>query len=87
MNPRDRSADVPGPDADTDAVDSAAIDTEHLGRLLLDRQGPAERDESRRIFQRMLHGESPDRLQDEIQHLARLRVRRIQQQRRDTHRR
>jgi hypothetical protein len=59
-------------------------DPEKLGRFLLERQSPAERDQSRQIFDRLLRGEDPEDLKDEYATLARLRVDRLERRRRDT---
>ena len=53
-------------------------DPEQLGRFLLDRQSRQERDEARRIFDRLLRGDDPEDLKDEYAKLARLRVGRLQ---------
>jgi hypothetical protein len=65
--------DIPGED-----------DPEKLGRFLLDRQSPQERDQAREIFRRLEQGENPEDLQDEYAKLARLRVDRLESRRRDT---
>jgi hypothetical protein len=48
------------------------LDTEELGRRLIERQSPAEREQARLIFRRMLDGASPDDLRREIGQLHRI---------------
>ena len=59
-------------------------DPERLGRFLLERQSPQERDQARKIFDRLQRGDDPEDLKDEYATLARLRVNRLESRRRDT---
>jgi hypothetical protein len=50
--------------------DEDPVDTEALGRRLLDRQTPAERDHARIIFQQLMEGRSLGQLRDEVDQLS-----------------
>jgi hypothetical protein len=67
-----------------DPTGEESIDTEAMGRLLLERQSPAERDQAREIFRELLDGTSVGQLREQINDLAQLTVEEINRSRRDT---
>ena len=70
--------------APTDQPDDEPIDTEAIGRLLLERQSPEEHDQARQIFRQLRSGADPEDLRDQIDNFAHLMVRRVNQRRRQT---
>jgi hypothetical protein len=67
-----------------DPTGADSIDTEAMGRLLLERQSPAERDQAREIFRGLLEGASIGQLREQIDNLAQLTTEEINRSRRDT---
>jgi hypothetical protein len=67
-----------------DQTDGEGIDAEAIGRLLLERQSPTEREQAQEIFRQLTAGTSIGRLRDQIHELAQTIAQQATRGRRDT---